>query len=93
MTEGSLDDTEQQSDGEKLVSGLRQLVDERTPDKEDWCPNCEKYAVFNILQTVERPKFGVENDVKGCPDCRHTTINQTEWRSVELDADGNGGDS
>lgn len=83
----SENDTDQKTDGEKLIDGLNEMIEDSTPDEEDWCPNCEKYAVFDVIQTVERPEFGVENDVKACPDCRYTAINQTEWRSLETETD------
>lgn len=76
-------ETEEKTGGEKLVEGLKRMMDEQTPDDEKWCPNCEHYAEFIVLQTVARPEFGVENDVIGCPDCRHTTIAATEWRPLE----------
>jgi len=72
----------EKTDGEKLVDALSQLSDSQSPDVETWCPNCEQYADFAVLQTVERPEFGVENDLLACPDCPHTTIDQTEWREL-----------
>lgn len=69
--------------GKKLLDGLNEIIDERTPDDESWCPNCEEYAEFEEIQTVERPEHGVENTVKGCPNCPHTCINQTEWTAID----------
>ncbi|AFZ73075.1 helix-hairpin-helix domain-containing protein [Natronobacterium gregoryi] len=80
------DDTER-SDGEKLIDGLNEMIEDSAPDDKHWCPKCEKYGEFVVLQAVERTQFGVENDVIGCPDCRYTTIDATAWRSIDADTD------
>ncbi len=69
--------------GQKLLDGLNEMIDDRTPDDKSWCPNCEQYAEFEEIETIRRSEFGVENIVEGCPDCPYTFINQTEWTNIE----------
>ena len=73
---------ERRTDGEKIVGGLEAMIEKSTPDEEHWCPNCEQYAEFIVLQPVKRTEYNAENDVIGCPDCRYTTIDATAWRST-----------
>lgn len=73
----------QQSDTDRFLENLREHVRNSSPKGQDWCPTCEEYLPFEPLQVVERPEFGVRNVVKGCPTCKYSRINQTEW--VEVD--------
>lgn len=71
-----------EEDMQDFLDGLLALSGGDKPDG-DWCPNCEAYAEFKIIQPVARPDFGVANVVKGCPNCRHTTIHQTQWIPID----------
>jgi len=80
--EPKLVETATDGSGEIPLAGLREAVKNSTPKGMDWCPRCEEYRPFKQLQVVERPEFGVRNVVKGCPGCRYSCINQTEWVEV-----------
>ncbi|GGN84512.1 hypothetical protein [Haloarcula pellucida] len=82
----------EQNPMQKLVDGIREQADDKTPDDAYWCPKCKAYSVTEILQTIRREKFGVENELWGCTECRHCMIPHTEWRSVDTATDRGGGD-
>ena len=83
MSGQSSSGTDQKGDGQNLVDGLREIAAERPPDDAYWCPNCEEYSVTEVLQTVQRPKFGKENELWGCTECRYCFLPATEWRSID----------
>ncbi|ELZ05308.1 hypothetical protein [Natrialba aegyptia] len=86
-SEQSGDDTEQKSDGQKLIDGLKKMTKNSTPDDAYWCPKCEEYSVTEVLQTIRRESFGVENKLWGCTECRHCMIPHTEWRSIDSESE------
>lgn len=80
MASDGFDRGDTRSDGQRLVDGLKERAAEQTPDDAYWCPNCEEYSVTEVLQTVQRDEFGVENELWGCTDCRYCLLPATEWR-------------
>jgi RNA polymerase subunit RPABC4/transcription elongation factor Spt4 len=83
VTADNSDTETSQTDGETLISGLRELVDTSVPDDEYHCPNCHEHFTFDVLGIVKRPEFGVAAPVKACPNCKYTHIPQTEWSEYD----------